>query len=101
MRVIGELAGACGDGTIRVTADQDLLFRWVNSCDVRQLYRRLAAAGLALAQAGTIADVTSCPGAESCPLAVTQSRRRGPLPQEHLPARPHLLPAAARARPTI
>src|SRR5580765_3609136 len=44
MRVIGELARAYGDGTIRVTPDQDLVLRWVNSCDVRQLYRRFAAA---------------------------------------------------------
>ena len=43
------------------------------------LYARLAAAGLGLAGAGTIADVTSCPGAESCRLAVTQSRGLGAL----------------------
>jgi sulfite reductase beta subunit-like hemoprotein len=98
MRVIGELARAYGDGTIRVTADQDLLFRWVNSCDVRQLYRRLAAAGLGLAEAGTIADVTSCPGAESCRLAVTQSRGLGRLLEDHLRARPDLIAAADGAR---
>ena len=53
------------------------VFRWVNACDVRQLYRRLAAAGLGLSEAGTVADVTSCPGAETCRLAVTQSRGLG------------------------
>jgi sulfite reductase (NADPH) hemoprotein beta-component len=37
----------------------------------------LAAAGLARAGASTITDVTSCPGAESCRLAVTQSRGLG------------------------
>jgi sulfite reductase beta subunit-like hemoprotein len=98
MRVIGELARAYGDGTIRVTADQDLLFRWVNSCDVRQLYRRLAAAGLGLGEAGTIADVTSCPGAETCRLAVTQSRGLGRLLEDHLRARPDLIAAADGAR---
>ncbi len=98
MRVIGELARAYGDGAIRVTADQDLLFRWVNSCDVRQLYRRLAAAGLGLAEAGTIADVTSCPGAETCRLAVTQSRGLGRLLEDHLRARPDLIAAADGAR---
>src|SRR5258706_317565 len=45
MRVLGELARAFGDGTVRVTPDQDLVIRWVNACDVRQLYRRLAAKG--------------------------------------------------------
>src|SRR3954454_3572837 len=98
MRVVGELARAYGDGAIRVTADQDLLFRWVNACDVRQLYRRLAAAGLGLPEAGTIADVASCPGAESCRLAVTQSRGLGRLLEEHLRARPDLIAAADGAR---
>jgi sulfite reductase beta subunit-like hemoprotein len=98
MRVLGELARAYGDGTIRVTPEQDLLFRWVNSCDVRQLYRRLAAAGLGLAEAGTVADVTSCPGAETCRLAVTQSRGLGRLLEDTLRARPDLIAAADGAR---
>ncbi len=98
MRVVGELARAYGDGTVRVTLDQDLLFRWVNACDVRPLYRRLAAAGLGLAEAGTIANVTSCPGAETCRLAVTQSRGLGRLLEDHLRARPDLIAAADGAR---
>jgi sulfite reductase (NADPH) hemoprotein beta-component len=98
MRVLGELARAYSDGTIRVTPDQDLLFRWVSTGDVRQLYRRLAAAGLGLAEAGTVADVTSCPGAETCRLAVTQSRGLGRLLEEHLRARPDLIAAADGAR---
>ena len=65
---------------------------------MRQLYRRLAAAGLGLAEAGTIADVTSCPGAESCRLAVTQSRGLGRLLEDHLRARPDLIAAADGAR---
>jgi len=97
-RVLGELARAYGDGTVRTTIDQNLLFRWVNSCDVRQLYRRLAAAGLDRADAGTIADVCSCPGAESCRLAVTQSRGLGRLLEDHLRARPDLLARANGAR---
>ncbi len=98
MRVLGELARAYGDGTIRVTPDQDLVLRWVNACDLRQLYRRLAAAGLGLSEAGTVADVTSCPGAETCRLAVTQSRGLGRLLEEHLRARPALVEAADGAR---
>ena len=98
MRIVGELARAYGDGTVRVTLDQDLLFRWVNACDVRQLYRRLAAAGLGLAEAGTVANVASCPGAETCRLAVTQSRGLGRLLEDHLRARPDLIAAADGAR---
>src|SRR5205823_11089681 len=98
MRVVGELARAYGDGAVRVTPEQDLMFRWVNASDVRQLYRRLAAGGLGLAEAGTIADVASCPGAETCRLAVTQSRGLGRLLEESLRARPDLIAAADGAR---
>jgi sulfite reductase (NADPH) hemoprotein beta-component len=94
MRVLGELARAYGDGTVRVTPDQNLVFRWVNACDVRQLYKRLAAAGLATAEASTIANVVSCPGAESCRLAVTQSRGLGRLLEDQLRARPDLIAKA-------
>jgi sulfite reductase (NADPH) hemoprotein beta-component len=98
MRVIGELARAYGDGTVRVTVDQDVVFRWVNVGNLRELYRRLSAASLGLAEAATIADVTSCPGAESCRLAVTQSRGLGRLLEDHLRARPDLIAAADGAR---
>ena len=94
MRVVGDLARAYGDGSVRVTPEQNLLFRWVGIGHVRELYLRLAAAGLGLAEAATIADVTSCPGAETCRLAVTQSRGLGRLLDEHLRARPDLIAAA-------
>ncbi|OFW33820.1 MAG: nitrite reductase [Acidobacteria bacterium RIFCSPLOWO2_12_FULL_65_11] len=94
MRVVGELSRAYGDGSVRVTPEQDLVLRWVNACDVRQLYRRLSAAGLGLAYACSVADVTSCPGAESCRLAVTQSRGLGRTLEDHLRARPDLIAAA-------
>ncbi len=98
MRVLGELSEAYADGTVRVTADQDLLFRWVRVGEVHELYRRLAAAGLGLAEAATLADVTSCPGAESCRLAVTQSRGLGRLLEEYLRGRPDLVAEADGAR---
>jgi sulfite reductase beta subunit-like hemoprotein len=93
-RVIGNLAGAYGDGTVRVTAVQDLIFRWVRRADLPALYERLAAAGLGLPDADSIADVTSCPGAESCKLAVTQSRGLGQALEQHLRAAPELIDLA-------
>jgi sulfite reductase (NADPH) hemoprotein beta-component len=94
LRALGELAAAYGDGTVRTTADQDVVLRWVRSSDLPALYRRLEAASLSLPDANTIADVTSCPGAESCRLAVTQSRGLGRLLGDHLRARPDLVKAA-------
>jgi sulfite reductase (NADPH) hemoprotein beta-component len=97
MRALALLARAYGDGTVRVTVDQNLVLRWVRSGQVPGLYRRLAAAGLGLPGAGTIADVTSCPGAESCRLAVTQSRGLGRLIETNL--REH--PAAVRSASSV
>jgi sulfite reductase (NADPH) hemoprotein beta-component len=94
MRILGDLSLAYSDGSVRITPDQDLVFRWVRSEDVGALYEQLTAAGLGLADAGTIADVTSCPGAESCRIAVTQSRGLGRLLGDHLRSRPDLVAAA-------
>src|SRR5262249_4562894 len=93
LRILADLAQSHGDGTVRVTHLQDVLFRWVPVAEVSELYRCLAAAGLGLAGANTFADVGSCPGAESCRLAVTQSRGLGKLLSDHLRQRPDLVAA--------
>ena len=90
MRLVGELAVALGDGTVRITIDQNLLFRWVRNEHVPLFFRSLRAAGLGRPGAGTLADVTSCPGAESCRLAVTQSRGLGLSLSEYLERREDL-----------
>jgi sulfite reductase beta subunit-like hemoprotein len=95
LRVAADLAEAYADGGARVTHEQDLVFRWVRAEDVPEIYRRLVAAGLGLPDAGTVADVTSCPGAESCRIAVTQSRGLGRVLGDHLRARPELVDAAS------
>jgi len=88
MRAVAALSRAYADGMVRVTVDQNLVLRWVRSGQVPGLYRRLAAAGLGLPGAGTIMDVTSCPGAESCRLAVTQSRGLARLIGDNLEQQP-------------
>ena len=93
-RVLADLAGAYGDGTVRMTAVQNLVFRWVRCRELPALYRSLQAAGLGLPDADSIADVTSCPGAESCKLAVTQSRGLGQAVQQHLRETPALIEMA-------
>ncbi len=95
LRVLGELGEAYADGTLRTGVDQNVFFRFVAVGDVAALHERLAAAGLGRADASSLADVTSCPGAESCKLAVTQSRGLGRLLGERLQARPDLVAAGA------
>ena len=93
LRLLGELSTVFADGAVRVTMDQNLLFRWVRNDNVEGFYKSLAAAGLARPGAGTLSDVTSCPGAESCKLAVTQSRGLGRVLGDHLLERPDLVAA--------
>jgi sulfite reductase (NADPH) hemoprotein beta-component len=90
LRAVAALARAHGDGTARTTDSQNFVLRWVKREDLRALHAGLAAAGLSLDGAGTVLDVTSCPGAESCRLAVTQSRGLGRLLEDHLRASPAL-----------
>jgi sulfite reductase beta subunit-like hemoprotein len=96
-RVLADLSAAYGDGTVRLTPDQNLFIRWVPVNAVSELFERLAAAGLGAPGASTIADVTSCPGAESCKLAVTQSRGLGRLLTTKLAERPGIARDAASA----
>jgi len=98
MRILGEIARAFGDDTVRTTSEQNLVFRWVPDGELAKLYRALAAVGLGLPGAGTITDVASCPGAESCRLAVTQSRGLGRLIGDYLRARPELAAAVEDLR---
>lgn len=91
MRVLADLAEAYGDGGMRLTVEQNVLFRWVRTAAIEPFYQRLTAAGLGAPDANRLSDVTSCPGAESCRLAVTQSRGLGRELTEHLSAHPELV----------
>jgi sulfite reductase (NADPH) hemoprotein beta-component len=88
--VLADLSRAYADGTVRFTRSQDVLLRWVLAEEVPALHLRLSAAGLGLDGAGGPADVVSCPGAESCRLAVTHSRGLGQVLEEHVRAHPAL-----------
>jgi sulfite reductase (NADPH) hemoprotein beta-component len=94
MRAIGLISRAYGDGEVRVTPQQNLVIRWVPEIHLRKMWASLQQAGLGGAEADTIADVISCPGAESCRLAVTHSRSLGRVLTEFLSGRPDLVSAA-------
>ena len=98
MRVLADLADCYGDGEMRFTVEQNVLYRWVRRESVEGFYQRLAAVGLAAPDALSIADVVSCPGAESCRLAVTQSRGLGRALTEHLSAKPDAVDLVSSGR---
>ncbi|MBA2608215.1 MAG: nitrite/sulfite reductase [Actinobacteria bacterium] len=60
--------------SIRLTNRQNIAFRDLTEEQIPVLYERLEAIGMAQPGAELARDVVSCPGADTCNLAVTQSR---------------------------
>jgi sulfite reductase beta subunit-like hemoprotein len=59
---------------VRVTNRQNFVFREVDETQLRDLWKRLAELDMDKPGAELVRDVVSCPGADTCNLAVTQSR---------------------------
>jgi sulfite reductase (ferredoxin) len=59
---------------VRVTNRQNLAFRGLTTDQLPDLHKRLDAIGMAEPGAELARDVVSCPGADTCNLALTQSR---------------------------
>jgi sulfite reductase (ferredoxin) len=70
---LAELVEVFADGTLRTANNQNLIVRWVRTGALPHLFARLQEIGLAEAGSNTIHDVVSCPGADTCNLAVTSS----------------------------
>jgi sulfite reductase (ferredoxin) len=59
---------------VRITSRQNFVLRDLAEADLRGLYDRLTEIAMAEPGAELARDVVSCPGADTCNLAVTQSR---------------------------
>jgi sulfite reductase beta subunit-like hemoprotein len=77
LSALGEIAAQFSNGQVRTTTQQDVVLRWIRSSDLDDLYKQLRQFGLHQPGAQTIANVTSCPGADTCNLGVTHSRALG------------------------
>jgi sulfite reductase (ferredoxin) len=62
------------DVDVRTSIRQNLVFTHLDADGLRTLYATLRAGGMDLARAEKSGDVVSCPGAETCNLAITSSR---------------------------
>ena len=58
---------------IRITIDQNLLLRHIVEENLRPLFEELSALGYGEYGQGSIADITACPGTDTCNLGVTNS----------------------------
>jgi len=74
LRGLADIARAYVKETIRTTVEQNIVLRWVGESDLPALYDALSALGLNAAGAGTIVDITACPGTDTCKLGISSSR---------------------------
>ena len=77
MHGLAHIARTVGDGLLRVTIDQNLVLAYIPLRALPQVYNALHEVRLAAAGAHEIDDVTTCPGAYSCNLALTKSMNLG------------------------
>jgi len=63
------------------------VLRWVPEADLKDLHAGLKAIGLAEPGAGTVVDVTACPGTDTCELGIASSRGLAAVLRERLSAR--------------
>jgi sulfite reductase (NADPH) hemoprotein beta-component len=73
MEAIADLAERSSLDEVSVTHEQNLVLPHVRRSDLWSIYRRLAAVGLAEANAGLATDIIACPGLDYCSLANARS----------------------------
>jgi sulfite reductase (ferredoxin) len=74
MRELAGIARRFSGDSVRTTVEQNIVLRWVSETDLPDLYRELKSVGLGAPGAGTIVDVTACPGTDTCKLGISSSR---------------------------
>ncbi len=77
MRGLADIAENAGDGLLRITIDQNLLLGYIPLANLPRVHAALEAIELGEASAGEFEDITTCPGAYSCNLALTKSMNLG------------------------
>jgi sulfite reductase (ferredoxin) len=82
--------------TMRTTVEQNIILRWVTEADLPALYLALKEIGLGEPGAGTIVDITACPGTDTCKLGIASSRGLAGELRTRLAARNATLPDAVK-----
>jgi sulfite reductase (ferredoxin) len=82
---------------LRTTVEQNIVLRWVAEADLPALYEALQTIGLGEPGAGTIVDITTCPGTDTCKLGIASSRGLAGELRTRLAAQNAALPEAVKA----
>ncbi|MES5096816.1 nitrite/sulfite reductase [Agrobacterium sp. BA1120] len=73
MDIVADIAEEYALDEIRISHEQNIILPHVALADLEPVYRALAGAGLATANAGLITDIIACPGLDYCALANARS----------------------------
>ena len=73
-RALADLARKHVGDSVRFTVDQNVVLRWVSEADLPEVYATLTSIGLGEPGAGSIVDITACPGTDTCKLGIASSR---------------------------
>ncbi len=74
LRKLADIAREYTNGAIRTTVEQNIVLRWVREDKLSDLFVALSQARLAAPGAGTMEDITTCPGTDTCKLGIASSR---------------------------
>ncbi|MEO6027490.1 MAG: nitrite/sulfite reductase [Candidatus Binatia bacterium] len=83
-RAVAALAEEYGDGTLRLSNEQNFLLPSISGASLPAVYEKLRETDLAESGANHITDVVTCPGADYCSLAVTRSMGMAERIRQHL-----------------
>jgi sulfite reductase beta subunit-like hemoprotein len=70
---LANVARKFAGGRTRIDQQQNMVFRWVRTESLFDMYTALGDIGLNQAGAETIRDIVTCPGTDSCKLGITSS----------------------------
>ena len=76
-RGMAEVARQFSSCQLRISIDQNIYLPWVREEELSNLYAALAELSLAERGVGTIADVTTCPGSDTCRLGIASAKGLG------------------------
>ena len=76
-RGLAEVARQFSSCQLRISIDQNIYLPWVREEELSNLYAALAELSLAERGVGTIADVTTCPGSDTCRLGIASAKGLG------------------------
>src|SRR6266542_6123258 len=76
-RGLAEVVRQFSSGQLRISIEQNIYLPWVREEELSDLYAALAELSLAERGVGTIADVTTCPGSDTCRLGIASAKGLG------------------------